>query len=102
MFWSLYLFTGNGILHPRGLGLASHFGIVADICTIGVAKNLHQMGSIVRDETHLTQIYALKEPGDMVPLEGGCGVVWPAYKCCVLTLKNNLCFIHFYKGSEDK
>ncbi|WP_029685813.1 deoxyribonuclease V [Tatumella saanichensis] len=29
---------GQGIAHPRGLGLASHFGVIADIPVIGVAK----------------------------------------------------------------
>lgn len=31
---------GNGILHPRGLGLASHFSLAANIPTISVADNL--------------------------------------------------------------
>lgn len=29
---------GNGVLHPRGCGVACHFGVVADIPTLGVAK----------------------------------------------------------------
>ena len=57
------LFDGNGILHPRGLGLASHFGVLSDVCTIGVAKNLYQMGDIIRDDVHLSKIDSLKEPG---------------------------------------
>ena len=57
------LFDGNGILHPRGLGLASHFGVLLDVCTIGVAKNLYQMGDIIRDDVHLSKIDSLKEPG---------------------------------------
>jgi hypothetical protein len=32
------MIDGNGVLHPRGFGLASHFGVLADIPTIGVAK----------------------------------------------------------------
>jgi deoxyribonuclease V len=31
---------GNGILHPRRIGMASHVGILLDVPTIGVAKNL--------------------------------------------------------------
>jgi deoxyribonuclease V len=35
----LYLVDGNGILHPRGAGVAACFGVVADVPTIGVAKS---------------------------------------------------------------
>ncbi|HEV8000537.1 MAG TPA: endonuclease V [Planctomycetaceae bacterium] len=36
----LYFVDGNGILHPRGAGVAACFGVVADVPTIGVAKSL--------------------------------------------------------------
>lgn len=31
---------GNGILHPRRVGMASHVGILLDVATIGIAKKL--------------------------------------------------------------
>ncbi len=41
----MLLVDGNGILHPRRIGLASHVGILLDIPTIGVAKKI-SMGEI--------------------------------------------------------
>lgn len=37
---SVFLFDGNGILHPYGIGLASQAGIKLNIPSIGVAKSL--------------------------------------------------------------
>lgn len=36
----LVFIRGHGILHPRGLGLASHFSIVAGVPSIGIADSL--------------------------------------------------------------
>lgn len=34
------ILDGHGILHPRRIGLASHIGVLLDITTIGIAKQL--------------------------------------------------------------
>jgi deoxyribonuclease V len=39
---SLLMIDGNGVLHPSGLGLASHVGVSLDVPSIGVAKSLLQ------------------------------------------------------------
>lgn len=51
----ILMINGNGILHPRRIGMASHLGILLDAATIGVAKRL-SLGEI-KDKT----IYADKE-----------------------------------------
>jgi len=37
---SILMLDGNGLLHPFGLGLASHAGVYLDIPSIGVAKSM--------------------------------------------------------------
>ncbi len=44
----IIMVNGNGILHPLMAGLASHFGVVMDVPTIGVAKKL-LLGEILND-----------------------------------------------------
>lgn len=37
-------FDGNGYLHPRHMGLATHAGILLDAATVGIAKSYYKIG----------------------------------------------------------
>lgn len=76
---------GNGILHPRGVGSASHLGVMLDVPCLGVAKNLfHIENDIDRDEKHMEQIASLKQSGDTFPLVGSSSriIYGKALKSC--------------------
>ena len=88
----ILLVDGNGILHERKLGMASHVGILLDMPTIGVAKSLllgeEKEGKIVvdgeiravtmRTKEHSKPIYI--SPGHRVSLKTAEEVV---KKCMV-------------------
>lgn len=39
----IYMFDGNGYLHPRHMGLATHAGILLNKPTVGVAKSFYKI-----------------------------------------------------------
>ena len=45
---------GNGILHPRQMGLATHIGVLLDIPTIGCAKKLMDIDGL--NKSHIRAI----------------------------------------------
>jgi deoxyribonuclease V len=85
----MILIDGQGICHPRGLGLASHLGVVTSIATIGAAKsrlcgvfnepskakgsysqlylNGVQVGVVIRTRDNVKPIYV--SPGHMCDID---------------------------------
>lgn len=69
---------GNGILHTREFGCASHMGVHFDIPSIGVAKTTFFVDGL--SQTRISDLcYGnLNNAGDVVPLVGNSGKVWGA------------------------
>jgi len=45
--WPQLLFVdGNGVLHTRGFGCASHVGVLMDLPSVGVGKNVFAVDGI--------------------------------------------------------
>ncbi len=59
LFPDIIMVDGHGISHPRGLGIASHLGVLLDTPTIGVAKSI----LVGKPAAPLSE-----EPGSMVSL----------------------------------
>lgn len=95
----LVLCDGQGIAHPRGLGLASHLGLVLGVPTIGCAKSRlvgthdplpfargswvplvyggREVGRVVRTRDGVAPLFV--SPGHRVDLDGA--VEW-VLRCC--------------------
>ncbi len=77
---------GQGVLHPRRMGEAAHFGVVLDVPSVGVAKS-HLVGELSGDRVllggeHLGYLVrgAYVSPGQYMDVEGARSVAlafWP-------------------------
>lgn len=78
MMPQVVLVDGNGVLHPREFGLACHFGVLANVPTIGVGKNLLYVDGLTRENVKPLCKDKLKVAGDHVDLIGESGKIWGA------------------------
>lgn len=84
------MFDGQGIAHPRRLGIASHMGLFIDLPTIGVAKS-HLYGSFIEPpnvQGSYTFLYDKNEViGAVVRTKVGNKPLFvsPGHKCDVLS-----------------
>lgn len=56
----LYVFDGNGYLHPRHMGLATHAGNLLGVPTIGVAKSYYKVENVDYIEPE-NQVFAYED-----------------------------------------
>eukprot|EP01116_Phalansterium_solitarium_P016184 TRINITY_DN3704_c0_g1_i3.p1 TRINITY_DN3704_c0_g1~~TRINITY_DN3704_c0_g1_i3.p1 ORF type:complete len:252 (-),score=33.56 TRINITY_DN3704_c0_g1_i3:157-912(-) len=75
------LVDGNGIFHPRGLGLASHLGVLCDIPTVGVGKTHFLVDGISLQRARELE-RGLSHAGQAAELVGDSGRVWGALLRC--------------------
>jgi deoxyribonuclease V len=83
----ILVIKGNGILHPRRMGLASHVGLLLNKPTIGIAKTMlcgtMRDGTVYMDKDVLGKQVRLKEtsnplfvsPGHMISLKTSVEIV---------------------------
>lgn len=70
------LVDGNGILHVKGFGLASHLGVLIDIPTIGCGKTVFNVDGISKKGVKDIAKKFLLKGGDSYPLIGTSGTLW--------------------------
>lgn len=72
----IIMVDGHGISHPRGLGVASHLGVLLDIPTIGVAKSIlvgQPKGPLLQDVGSMTPlVFKNKEIGMLIRTKKNC------------------------------
>ncbi len=83
----IIFFDGDGVLHPRKIGLASHLGVMLDIPSIGISKaplcgevkgesvylGKEKLGQLVRTKEHANPLCV--SPGHRITLESAVALV---------------------------
>lgn len=89
------LFDGQGIAHPKGIGIASHIGVILDISTIGCAKSRlvgefkepgttrgsmaylyykgTKVGAVLRTRSNIRPVFV--SPGHMIDIDSSVEIV---------------------------
>ncbi|NJD55807.1 MAG: deoxyribonuclease V [Nitrospirae bacterium] len=120
------LFDGQGIAHPRGMGIASHIGVVLDIPSIGCAKSRligefaepgprrgnwsplyyqgRQVGTVLRTRDRVRPLFI--SPGHRIDLGTCIDIVMHAVTSCRLPepirRADHLSRLTARKGAEDE
>ena len=111
----IFIIDGQGIAHPRGLGIASHIGVVLNVVTIGCAKNKlygnyndpdnkkfsfnylfneknSPIGLVVRTREHIKPVFI--SPGNNIDLDSCLNII---RQCTIkYRLPEPIRFAHYY------
>ncbi|WP_340611576.1 deoxyribonuclease V [Xenorhabdus bharatensis] len=71
----LVMVDGQGIAHPRRFGIASHFGLLVDVPTIGVAKS-----RLCGEHAPVGEVVGSRQP--LIDHGEQIGLVWRSKKRC--------------------